>query len=285
MNLKKLVSGMVLAAGVISGCAFAAVKGNISVLSREEGSGTRGAFIELMGIEKKNAEGKKIDYTTDEADITNSTSVIMTAVAGNPSSIGYASLGSLNDTVKALKINGVVASPENIKNGSYKVARPFNIIVKGELKAPARAFLNYILSKEGQEVIAKNGYIAINDAAPAYDGTKPEGKVVVAGSSSVTPVMEKLKEAYQRINTKADIEVQQSDSTTGVTSAINGVCDLGMASRNIKDSEAKAGAKPTVIAMDGIAVIINKANDLDSLSVEQVRDIYIGKITSWDDLK
>lgn len=285
MNLKKLVSGMVLAAGVISGCAFAAVKGNISVLSREEGSGTRGAFIELMGIEKKNAEGKKIDYTTDEADITNSTSVIMTAVAGNPSSIGYASLGSLNDTVKALKINGVVASPENIKNGSYKVARPFNIIVKGELKAPARAFLNYILSKAGQEVIAKNGYIAINDAAPAYDGTKPEGKVVVAGSSSVTPVMEKLKEAYQRINTKADIEVQQSDSTTGVTSAINGVCDLGMASRNIKDSEAKAGAKPTVIAMDGIAVIINKANDLDSLSVEQVRDIYIGKITSWDDLK
>lgn len=285
MNLKKLVSGMVLAAGVISGCAFAAVKGNISVLSREEGSGTRGAFIELMGIEKKNAEGKKIDYTTDEADITNSTSVIMTAVAGNPSSIGYASLGSLNDTVKALKINDVVASPENIKNGSYKVARPFNIIVKGELKAPARAFLNYILSKEGQEVIAKNGYIAINDAAPAYDGTKPEGKVVVAGSSSVTPVMEKLKEAYQRINTKADIEVQQSDSTTGVTSAINGVCDLGMASRNIKDSEAKAGAKPTVIAMDGIAVIINKANDLDSLSVEQVRDIYIGKITSWDDLK
>ncbi len=285
MNLKKLVSGMVLAAGVISGCAFAAVKGNISVLSREEGSGTRGAFIELMGIEKKNAEGKKIDYTTDEADITNSTSVIMTAVAGNPSSIGYASLGSLNDTVKALKINGVVASPENIKNGSYKVARPFNIIVKGELKAPARAFLNYILSKEGQEVIAKNGYIAINDAAPAYDGTRPEGKVVVAGSSSVTPVMEKLKEAYQRINTKADIEVQQSDSTTGVTSAINGVCDLGMASRNIKDSEAKAGAKPTVIAMDGIAVIINKANDLDSLSVEQVRDIYIGKITSWDDLK
>lgn len=285
MNLKKLVSGMVLAAGVISGCAFAAVKGNISVLSREEGSGTRGAFIELMGIEKKNAEGKKIDYTTDEADITNSTSVIMTAVAGNPSSIGYASLGSLNDTVKALKINGVVASPENIKNGSYKVARPFNIIVKGELKAPARAFLNYILSKEGQEVIAKNGYIAINDAAPAYDGTRPEGKVVVAGSSSVTPVMEKLKEAYQRINTKADIEVQQSDSTTGVISAINGVCDLGMASRNIKDSEAKAGAKPTVIAMDGIAVIINKANDLDSLSVEQVRDIYIGKITSWDDLK
>lgn len=285
MNLKKLVSGMVLAAGVISGCAFAAVKGNISVLSREEGSGTRGAFIELMGIEKKNAEGKKIDCTTDEADITNSTSVIMTAVAGNPSSIGYASLGSLNDTVKALKINGVVASPENIKNGSYKVARPFNIIVKGELKAPARAFLNYILSKEGQQVIAKNGYIAINDAAPAYDGTKPEGKVVVAGSSSVTPVMEKLKEAYQRINTKVDIEVQQSDSTTGVTSAINGVCDLGMASRNIKDSEAKAGAKPTVIAMDGIAVIINKANDLDSLSVEQVRDIYIGKITSWDDLK
>ncbi|MGI6074914.1 MAG: substrate-binding domain-containing protein [Pyramidobacter sp.] len=285
MNLKKLVSGVVLAASVLSGCAFASVKGNISVLSREEGSGTRGAFIELMGIEKKNAAGKKIDYTTDEADITNSTSVIMTSVAGNPSSIGYASLGSLNETVKALKINGAVASPENIKNGSYKVARPFNIVVKGELKAPARAFLNFILSKEGQEVIVKNGYIAINDAAPAYDGTKPEGKVVVAGSSSVTPVMEKLKEAYQRINAKADIEVQQSDSTTGVTSAINGICDLGMASRKLKDSELKAGAKPTVIAMDGIAVIINKANDLDNLTMEQVRDIYIGKITSWDELK
>lgn len=285
MNLKKVVIGTVLAAGMISSCAFAAVKGKISVISREEGSGTRGAFIELMGIEQKDASGKKVDHTTENADITNSTSVMMTAVAGNPQAIGYASLGSMNNTVKALKIDGAVASAENIKNGSYKVARPFVVVVKGSLKAPARAFLNFILSKEGQAVIAKNGYIAIDDKAPAFDGKKVEGKVVVAGSSSVTPVMEKLKEAYQAVNPKANIEVQQSDSTTGVTSAINGICDLGMASRNLKDSETKAGAKPTVIAMDGIAVIVNKANTREGLTPAQVRDIYVGKITSWDDLK
>jgi phosphate transport system substrate-binding protein len=285
MNLKKLVLGTVLAAGVVSASAFAAVKGEISVISREEGSGTRGAFIELMGIEQKDASGKKVDHTTENADITNSTSVMMTAVAGNPQAIGYASLGSMNDTVKALKIDGAVASAENIKNGSYKVARPFVVVVKGDLKAPARAFLNFILSKEGQAVIAKNGYIAIDDKAPAFDGKKVAGKVVVAGSSSVTPVMEKLKEAYQAVNPKANIEVQQSDSTTGVTSAINGICDLGMASRNLKDSETKAGAKPTVIAMDGIAVIVNKANTREGLTPAQVRDIYVGKITSWDELK
>lgn len=255
---------------------------NIAVISREEGSGTRGAFIELIGIEQKNAEGKKIDNTTEEATITNSTSVMMTSVSGNPYAIGYISLGSLNDTVKALKIDGAEATAENIKLGSYKVARPFNIVTKGDISEVAQDFMGFILSADGQAVVEKNGYISVD--AASYTSKKPSGKVVVAGSSSVTPVMEKLKEAYAAVNPNATIEVQQSDSTTGVNSTIEGICDIGMASRELKDSELEKGAKPTVIAIDGIAVVVNNNSTVDALSTEQVLAIYTGEATKWNEV-
>lgn len=253
----------------------------ITVVSREDGSGTRGAFIELFGIEQKDADGNKIDHTTDNADFTNSTSVMMTSVAGNPNAIGYISLGSLKDTVKALTIDGAAATVENIKSGAYKIARPFNIATGATVSEPAQAFIDYIMSTEGQAVIEDNGYIAAADDAPAFAGSAIAGKVVVAGSSSVTPVMEKLKEAYLAINPNAEIEVQQSDSSTGMNALKDGVCDIGMASRALKDSEREAGLTPTVIAMDGIAVIVNNDNVIAGLTSEQVRGIFVGEITTW----
>lgn len=258
--------------------------GEITVLSREEGSGTRGAFIELFGIEKKNDAGEKIDHTIDTADITNSTQVMMTGVAQNKAAIGYISLGSFNNSVKALAIDGADATVENIKNGSYKISRPFNIATKDTVSEVAQDFINFILSSDGQAVVESAGYISVSDAA-AYSGIRPAGKIVVAGSSSVTPVMEKLKEAYVKVNPNATIEIQQSDSTTGMTSAINGVCDIGMASRELKDSEKEKGLKATVIAMDGIAVIVNLNNHLQGLTVEQVKNIYTGAITDWSEIK
>jgi phosphate transport system substrate-binding protein len=256
---------------------------DITVVSREDGSGTRGAFIELFGVEEKDASGEKVDNTTEEATISNSTSVVMTTVAGDDYAIGYISLGSLNDTVKALKIDGAEATVENIKNESYKIARPFNIATKGDVSAVAQDFIDFIMSADGQAVVEDNGYISIADAS-AYAGSKPEGTVVVAGSSSVSPVMEKLKEAYLAVNTNATIEIQTSDSTTGMTSAIDGICDIGMASREVKDSELEAGLTNTVIAMDGIAVIVNKNNSTDELTSDQVKSIYTGESLTWDDV-
>lgn len=255
----------------------------ITVVSREDGSGTRGAFIELFGIEEKDASGKKVDNTIDTAEITNSTSVMMTTIAGNESAIGYISLGSLNDTVKALSIDGVAPSVESIKDGSYTIARPFNIATKGELNPTAKDFVTFILSTEGQEVVKGKGYIPVDNTVP-YNGTKAAGKVVVAGSSSVTPVMEALKEAYQAINPSAEIEVQQSDSTTGMNSVIEGICDIGMASRELKDSELEKGVVPTVIAMDGIVVAVNKENPVIGLTKDQVKEIYTGILTEWAEL-
>ena len=254
----------------------------IVVVSREDGSGTRGAFIELFGIEQKK-DGKKIDLTTENAAITNSTAVMMTTVAGNKDAIGYISLGSLNNTVKALKIDGAEASAANVKNGSYKISRPFNIVTKGEPKPIAKDFISFIMSKEGQEVVSKAGYIGKTDAAN-YVANKKSGKIVVAGSSSVTPAMEKLKEAYKKLNPDVNIEVQQSDSTTGVKSAISGICDIGMASRGLKKSEIEKGVQATVIATDGIAVIVNKENKVDNMTKAQVADIFMGKVATWDKL-
>ena len=279
--MKKILA-MVLA--MILVICSAALAEEINVISREDGSGTRGAFIELFGIEQKDADGNKVDYTTDEADITNSTSVMMTSVSGNPSAIGYISLGSLNETVKALAIDGVEASVENIKAGTYTVARPFNIATQAEVSEAAQAFIDFILSAEGQAAIEANGYIAVVEDAPAYAGSAVEGKVVVAGSSSVTPVMEKLKEAYEAINPNANIEVQQSDSTTGMNNAIEGVCDIGMASRAVKDSEIEAGLTSITIAMDGIAVIVSNDNATEGLTKDQVRGIYMGEITDWSEI-
>lgn len=280
--MKKIVC-MVLAMLMLC-CGCAAFAEEINVISREDGSGTRGAFIELFGIEQKNEDGEKIDYTTDECDITNSTSVMMTSVAGNDCAIGYISLGSLNDTVKALAIDGAEASVENIKAGTYNVARPFNIATLAETSEAAQDFITFIMSAEGQAVIESNGYIAVVENAPAFEGGKVSGKIVIAGSSSVTPVMEKLTEAYMTINPNVEIELQQSDSSSGMTSTRDGVCDIGMASRALKDSEIEAGLTPMTIAMDGIAVIVSNDNPVDGLTSEQVRNIYMGEITDWSEV-
>ena len=257
---------------------------DISVYSREDGSGTRGAFIELFGVEEKDANGEKIDNTTEDATITNNTSVMMTGVAGDDYAIGYVSLGSLNDTVKALKIDGVEPTVENIKSDSYKVYRPFNIATKGEVSEAAQDFIDYILSAEGQQIVSDEGYITIDDAAPAFAGGQAGGSVTVAGSSSVSPVMEKLAEAYMKLNGNVKIEIQTSDSTTGMTSAIDGVCDIGMASRELKDTET-AELTATVIAQDGIAVVVNNNNPIDNLTKDQVKSIYVGETTSWSEVE
>ena len=264
--------------------AMAAASGDITVVSREDGSGTRGAFIELMGVEEKDADGNKVDNTTESAKITNSTAVMLSTVAEDVNAIGYISLGSLNDTVTAVKIDGAEASAEAIEDGSYKVVRPFNIVTTAEVSDAAADFISYIMSTEGQAVVADNGYIPVTDTE-AYAATDAEGKVVVAGSSSVTPVMEKLAESYQAVNDKVTIEVQQSDSTTGIQSAIDGLCDIGMASRELKDSELEAGLTPTVIAQDGIAIIVNNDSGITELTSEQVKDIYTGNITTWEELQ
>lgn len=256
---------------------------DISIVSREDGSGTRGAFIELFGIEEKQGD-QKVDMTTEDAQITNNTSVMLTTVAKDDYAIGYVSLGSLDDSVKALKIDGAEATEENIKDGSYKVSRPFNIATKGDpTNEVAKDFIDYILSKDGQQVISDNGYISNDDAAD-YAGAAPSGKCVVGGSSSVSPVMEKLIEAYKKVNPNAEIELQTSDSTTGMTSTIEGSYDIGMASRELKDSETSEGLKATVIATDGIAVIVNNNNPADELSSEQVKEIYTGSYTTWDEV-
>ena len=283
----KKVAVMALAAVMATGMAVPTMAADMSsdpitVVSREDGSGTRGAFIELFGVEEKDADGNKVDNTTEEAEITNNTAVMMSTVAGNVDAIGYISLGSLNDSVKAAKIDGVEATAENIKSGEYKVSRPFNIATNGEVSDVAQDFIDYILSPEGQAVVEENGYIAV-DSTEA-ESTQPEGKVVVAGSSSVTPVMEKLKEAYAEVNPNAEIEIQQSDSTTGMTSAIDGICDIGMASRDLKDEELEAGLTATTIANDGIAIIVNNDNPTDDLTTDQVKNIYVGEVTTWGDL-
>ena len=283
----KKVAVMALAAVMATGMAVPTMAADLSsdpitVVSREDGSGTRGAFIELFGVEEKDADGNKVDNTTEEAEITNNTAVMMSTVAGNVDAIGYISLGSLNDSVKAAKIDGVEATAENIKSGEYKVSRPFNIATNGEVSDVAQDFIDYILSPEGQAVVEENGYIAV-DSTEA-ESTQPEGKVVVAGSSSVTPVMEKLKEAYAEVNPNAEIEIQQSDSTTGMTSTIDGICDIGMASRELKDEELEAGLTATTIANDGIAIIVNNDNPTDDLTTDQVKNIYVGEVTTWGDL-
>lgn len=289
INLKKIAAGALILTSTLttasawpwSNSGFNNKKA-ISVLSREEGSGTRGAFVELFKIEKKDASGKKVDYTTDEAAITNSTAVMLTSVAGDKYAIGYVSLGSLNSSVKALKIDGAQASVANINNGSYKVSRPFNIAVKDNLSEVAQDFLGYVFSAEGQKIVEKNKYIPV--PSKDYKSSLPAGKVVVSGSSSVSPLMEKLIEAYGSVNPNAKIELQTSDSSTGVSNAIAGTCDIGMASRDLKDSEKAKGVKEITIAIDGIAVIVNKANPLENLTKENVEAIFTGKITKWNEV-
>ena len=255
----------------------------ITIVSREDGSGTRSAFIELFGVETTGEDGKKVDNTTLAAVITNSTSVVMTTVSGDKNAMGYLSLGSLNDTVKALSIDGAQPSVANIENGTYTIARPFIVATKGDLSEAAQDFMDYILSAQGQKIVNDNGYIPIRDTKD-YTGSLSSGKIVVAGSSSVTPIMEKLKEGYLALNSGITIEIQQSDSSTGMNNTKDGVCDIGMASRELKSSETEAGLVPTVIANDGIVVVVNNDNPLTNLTKEQVMQIYTGEITKWGDI-
>ena len=306
---KKLLATMmvaVLAIGTLTGCgstaatdttattdenkkeeapaedAGSSLAGNeITVVSREDGSGTRGAFIELTGVEQKDENGEKTDLTTVEAIITNSTEVMMTTVAGDENAIGYASMGSMDDTVKAVNVNGVEATAENVKNGTYSLSRPFNIATLGDVSDVAQDFINFIMSADGQAVIEGKGYIKIDENAAPFESNGAKGKIVVAGSSSVTPVMEKLQEAYLAINSGAEIELQESDSTTGMTQTIDGTCDIGMASRDLKDSEVEAGLQATSIALDGIAVIVNNANDVNDLSTDDIAAIFKGERLEW----
>ena len=252
--------------------------GAIHVVSREDGSGTRGAFVELTGVEDDNG-----DNTTVDAEIANRTDAVMTTVAGNEAAIGYISLGSLNNTVKAVKVDGVEATVDNVKNGTYTLARPFNIATKGEPTGVAADFINFIMSADGQAIVTEEGYITINDNAEAFTSDGSSGQIAVGGSSSVSPVMEKLIEAYKAVNPNAQIDLQTSDSTSGMTGAMDGTFAIGMASRELKDEEA-AELTSQAIAMDGIAVIVNTANTVEDLTMDQIRGIYVGEITDWADV-
>lgn len=255
-----------------------AARGLISVVSREDGSGTRGAFIELFGIQEEDEDGNKVDMTTQEATIVTSTQVILSNVTSDPNAIGYVSLGALKDTVKALKINGVKASAANINNGTYKISRPFIIATRETPSEVTQDFINFIMSAQGQEVVADT-YIPVSEAAPAFESNGATGKIKIDGSSSVTPVMEKLVEAYLAVNTGAEIDLQTSDSSTGLLYAMDGTADIGMASRELKDSESSLTA--TVIAMDGIAVIVNRGNAVDDMTTDEVKAIFTGEKTIW----
>lgn len=280
-KLAAIFTSVALAATMLASCGGSSDK--ITVISREDGSGTRGAFIELTGIEEKDSNGNKTDNTKKDALICKSTDVVLTQVSGDKNAIGYISFGSLNDTVKALKVEGVEPSTATIESGDYKIVRPFNIAVKDGLSDAAQDFENYILSSEGQDIIEKAGYIKIDKSTAAYASNNASGKVVVSGSSSVTPVMEKLAEAYQKANTNVTVDVQQSDSSTGIKDAINGTSDIGMASRDISDDELSQGIKSVTIAQDAIAVIVNKDNAVDDITMDEIKAIYTGSKTTWSD--
>ena len=280
-KLAAIFTSVALAAAMLASCGGSSDK--ITVISGEDGSGTRGAFIELTGIEEKDSNGNKTDNTKKDALICKSTDVVLTQVSGDKNAIGYISFGSLNDTVKALKVEGVEPSTATIESGDYKIVRPFNIAVKDGLSDAAQDFENYILSSEGQDIIEKAGYIKIDKSAAAYASNNASGKVVVSGSSSVTPVMEKLAEAYQKANTNVTVDVQQSDSSTGIKDAINGTSDIGMASRDISDDELSQGIKSVTIAQDAIAVIVNKDNAVEDITMDEIKSIYTGSKTTWSD--
>ena len=272
------VAALGMMASSLTGCGGGA-SGAISVITREDGSGTRGAFTELCGI----MEDDK-DNTVSSAEVTNSTAVMLTTVAGNAASIGYVSVGSLDDSVKALEVDGVAPSVDTVADGSYSISRPFNIVTNGDATDPVAVdFIAYCLSKDGQAIATDNGYIGEDGAD--FTSAQPEGKIVVGGSSSVSPLMEKLIEAYKTVNPNAELELQTTDSTTGVSGALEGTYTIGMASRELKDSEVEGGAKATVLALDGIAVVVNPGNTTDDLTVDQIKGIYTGELTTWADVQ
>lgn len=254
--------------------------GDITVISREEGSGTRDAFVEITGVMEDD-----VDRTVDTAEISNSTSVVTQSVAGNDAAIGYISLGSMSDEVKSLKLNGVEATVDNVKSGDYELQRPFNIVTKGELEKLPQDFVDFIMSADGQAIIEEEGYIAVSDGAEQYEASGLEGTITLAGSTSVAPVMEVLADKYKELNEGVTIEIQQTGSGAGIQSTIEGVCDIGMASRELKDEEASEGLDSQEIALDGIAVIVNTANAVEDLSMDQLMKIFTGEITSWSELQ
>ncbi len=295
MKKSKKVLAMLLAATTIVGCFTGCGKEessdgdtaskDIYVISREESSGTRGAFIELTGVQQKDADGNKVDKTVSTAEITQSTAVMITTVQGNEAAIGYISLGSLDTSkVKALKVDGAEATVENVKSGAYKLARPFNIAVKEDASDAAKDFMSYVLSTEGQAIVQDEGYIPLDDTK-AYEKSDAKGKIVVGGSSSVGPVMEAIIAEFKKVNTDITVELNVTDSSTGMTGTIDGTLDIGMASRELKDSELEKGLIPTKIATDGIAVIVNKENSVSEITTEQIMKIYTGEITNWGDVK
>lgn len=248
----------------------------ISVISREEGSGTRSAFVSLLGIEK---DGE--DLTTLTSEIANSTSVVITTVENNKNAIGYISLGSLSSRVKALEIDSVLPTLESVKSGEYKVARPFIAATKNP-NPLTLDFLSFVMSETGQSLIEKKGYIKNSDSSTSYNPSFLKGELTISGSSSVYPVMEVLVEAYMALNKDVKITLLQSDSTTGLNDLAGNKVDIALSSRNLKDAEIEKGLVPTVIAQDGIVVIVNKDNPVSSLSSSEVKDIYLGLLTSWD---
>ena len=273
-----MVSAVILSLSFASGASETNSK--INVISREEGSGTRGAFVELTGVEEK-IDGVKVDQTTLDAEIASSTSVVITTVEGDKNAIGYISLGSRSDKVKAIEVDGVYPTTESVKSGEYKISRPFVVAFK-TLSETAEDFLNFVMSSNGQDIVAKKGYIRVDDSNKyTYESSKKSGSVTISGSSSVYPVMEVLVEAYSALNPQVKVTLMQSDSTTGINDAISGKSDIGLSSRNLKDSEIASGLSYNVMAMDGIAVIVNNENAVKGLSSETIRDIYKGLVTTW----
>ena len=292
-NVKKLVAtalSLVMIGSVITGCGTdsesgesgeASTSGNaaITVVSREDGSGTRGAFTELLGIAEDD-----VDNTVETAEITNSTSVMMTTVAGDENAIGYISLGSLDDSVKAVKVDGVEATVDNVKSGEYKVARPFEICIpKDGVSEVAQDFIDFILSDDGQNLINEEGYISVV-SGNTYEASDKEGKVTLAGSTSVSPVMEKLTEKYKELNPNVTFEIQQTGSSAGIESATQGACDIGMSSRELKDTELET-LEEIQIAMDGICVIVNNNSSAEDMTADQIKQIYVGEITQWSEIQ
>lgn len=279
--MKRILSIATLFAVILTAlCACGKSSGStISVITREEGSGTRGAFVELLGI----VDGDGNDNIVKTAEATNSTSVMMTTVAGNKNAIGYVSLGSLSSDVKAIKVDGAEPTVANIEAGTYKVARPFNLVYNDDkLSDVAADFVKFIMSSEGQAVVTKKGYISVK-TSDSYKSSGLTGTVVLDGSTSVGPLMDAIADEYKKLNPDVKVQIQQAGSSAGINSAIEGVCDIGMSSRELKSSES-AKIKAHKMATDGIAVIVNNSNTVDGLTSEQIKSIFLGETTSWDGL-
>jgi len=247
----------------------------IAVFTREDGSGTRDAFVSLTGVG---------DDMYVEAVVESETNQILTKIESNDTAIGYVSVGSLNPNVKALEIDGIAPSNETIMDGSYKLQRPLLVCVNADKENDplVKDFIAFMISAEGQEQSASK-WTVIDSDAPSYTSAGLSGVLKVGGSTSVEPLMQKLAEAYIALNPDVDIEISGGGSGTGINEATEGIIDIGMSSRNLKDEE-KGALTATVIALDGVAVIINPANPITNMTTEQVRAIFTGEITRWNQL-